>query len=53
VVLDLMTHSQGEFVLNLTATQLGNLQKASLRIRREENAYPHIVKIIEGVKEAD
>jgi hypothetical protein len=31
---------------------VGNLQKAGFKIRREENVYLDILKIIEGVKEA-
>jgi ubiquinone/menaquinone biosynthesis C-methylase UbiE len=51
VVLDLMTPLSRRLGPDLNRDTVGNVQKAGFRIRREENVYLDIVKIIEGVKE--
>jgi ubiquinone/menaquinone biosynthesis C-methylase UbiE len=51
VVLDLMTPLSRRVGPDLNRDTVGNVQKAGFRIRREENVYLDIVKIIEGVKE--
>ena len=52
VFLDLMTPLSRRVGPELNRDTVGNLQKAGFKIRREENVYLDIVKIIEGVKEA-
>jgi len=52
VVPDLMTPLSRRVGPDLNRDTVGNVQKAGFRIRREENVYLDIVKIIEGVKEA-
>ncbi len=49
--LDLMTPLTRLRGTDLNRDTVGNVQKAGFRIRREENVYLDIVKIIEGVKE--
>ena len=51
VVLDLMTPLSRRVGPDLNRDTVGNVQKAGFMIRREENVYLDIVKIIEGVKE--
>ena len=51
LVLDLMTPLSRRVGPDLNRDTVGNVQKAGFRIRREENVYLDIVKIIEGVKE--
>ncbi|HEY9157415.1 class I SAM-dependent methyltransferase [Candidatus Binatus sp.] len=51
VFLDLMTPLSSRIGPDLNRDTVGNVQKAGFRIRREENVYLDIVKIIEGVKE--
>jgi ubiquinone/menaquinone biosynthesis C-methylase UbiE len=51
VMLDLMTPLSRRLGPDLNRDTVGNVQKAGFRIRREENVYLDIVKIIEGVKE--
>lgn len=50
VFLDLMTPLSRLFGPDLNRDTVANVQKAGFRIRREENVYLDIVKIIEGVK---
>lgn len=50
--LDLMTLLSRRFGPDLNRDTVGNVQKAGFRIRREENVYLDIVKIIEAVKES-
>ena len=50
VFLDLMTPLSRILGPDLNRDTVGNVQKAGFRIRREENVYLDIVKIIEGVK---
>jgi ubiquinone/menaquinone biosynthesis C-methylase UbiE len=50
VFLDLMTPLSRIVGPDLNRDTVGNVQKAGFRIRREENVYLDIVKIIEGVK---
>lgn len=50
VFLDLMTPLSRRIGPELNRDTVGNVQKAGFRIRREENVYLDIVKIIEGVK---
>ena len=52
MVLDLMTPLSRRVGPELNRDTVGNVQKAGFRIRREENVYLDIVKIIEGVKQA-
>lgn len=52
VFLDLMTPLSSRVGPELNRDTVGNVQKAGFRIRREENVYLDIVKIIEGVKES-
>jgi ubiquinone/menaquinone biosynthesis C-methylase UbiE len=52
VFLDLMTPLSRRVGPDLNRGTVGNLQKAGFKIRREENVYLDIVKMIEGVKEA-
>lgn len=49
--LDLMTLLSRRFGPDLNRDTVGNVQKAGFRIRREENVYLDIVKMIEAVKE--
>jgi phosphatidylethanolamine/phosphatidyl-N-methylethanolamine N-methyltransferase len=51
VLLDLMTPLSRRFGPDLNRNTVGNLQRAGFRLRREENVYLDIVKIIEGVKD--
>jgi len=51
VFLDLMTPLSSRVGPELNRDTVGNVQKAGFRIRREENVYLDIVKIIEAVKE--
>jgi len=53
VFLDLMTFFSRRMGPDLNRDTVGNVQKAGFRIRREENVYLDIVKIIEGVKDPD
>ena len=50
VFLDLMTPLSNLVGPNLNRDTVNNVQKAGFRIRREENVYLDIVKIIEGTK---
>ena len=52
VFLDLMTPLSRLVGPDLNRDTVGNVQKAGFQIRREENLYLDIVKIIEGIKEA-
>ncbi len=49
--LDLMTPLSRRLGPDLNRDTVGNLQKAGFRLRREENVYLDIVKIIEGIKD--
>ena len=51
VFLDLMTPLSRLFGPDLNRDTVGNVQKAGFRIRREENVYLDIVKIVEAVKD--
>ena len=51
IMLDLMTPLSRRLGPDLNRDTVGNVQKAGFRIRREENVYLDIVKIIEAVKE--
>jgi ubiquinone/menaquinone biosynthesis C-methylase UbiE len=50
IFLDFMTPISRRLGPDLNRDTVGNVQKAGFRIRREENVYLDIVKIIEGVK---
>ncbi len=50
IFLDLMTPLSQRFGPDLNRDTVGNVQKAGFRLRREENVYLDIVKIIEAVK---
>jgi phosphatidylethanolamine/phosphatidyl-N-methylethanolamine N-methyltransferase len=50
ILLDLMTPLSRRLGPDLNRDTVGNVQKAGFRIRREENVYLDIVKIIEAVK---
>ncbi|MGO9057627.1 MAG: class I SAM-dependent methyltransferase [Candidatus Binataceae bacterium] len=50
IFLDLMTPLSRRLGPELNRDTVGNVQKAGFRIRREENVYLDIIKIIEGVK---
>jgi ubiquinone/menaquinone biosynthesis C-methylase UbiE len=50
IFLDLMTPLSRRVGPDLNRDTVGNVQKAGFRIRKEENVYLDIVKIIEGVK---
>lgn len=50
VFLDLMTPLSRRFGPDLNRDTVGNVQRAGFRIRREENVYLDVVKIIEAVK---
>jgi ubiquinone/menaquinone biosynthesis C-methylase UbiE len=51
IFLDLMTPLSRRLGPELNRDTVGNVQKAGFRIRREENVYLDIIKIIEGVKD--
>lgn len=51
IFLDLMTPLSRRVGPDLNRDTVGNVQKAGFRLRREENVYLDIVKIIEAVKE--
>ena len=51
IFLDLMTPLSRRFGPDLNRDTVGNVQKAGFRLRRDENVYLDIVKIIEAVKE--
>lgn len=51
IFLDLMTPLSRRLGPDLNRDTVGNVQKAGFRLRREENVYLDIVKIIEAVKE--
>jgi ubiquinone/menaquinone biosynthesis C-methylase UbiE len=50
ILLDLMTPLSRRLGPDLNRDTVGNVQKADFRIRREENVYLDIVKIVEAVK---
>jgi ubiquinone/menaquinone biosynthesis C-methylase UbiE len=50
ILLDLMTPLSRRVGPDLNRDTVGNVQKAGFRLRREENVYLDIVKIIEAVK---
>ena len=50
IFLDLMTPLSRRLGPDLNRDTVGNVQKAGFRLRREENVYLDIVKIIEAVK---
>lgn len=50
IFLDLMTPPSRRFGPDMNRGTVENVQKAGFRIRREENVYLDIVKIIEAVK---
>lgn len=50
IFLDLMTPLSRRIGPDLNRDTVGNVQKAGFRVRREENVYLDIVKIIEAVK---
>lgn len=50
IFLDLMTPLSRRYGPDLNRDTVGNVQKAGFRLRREENVYLDIVKIIEAVK---
>jgi ubiquinone/menaquinone biosynthesis C-methylase UbiE len=52
ILLDLMTPLSRRFGPDMNRDTVENVQKAGFRIRREENVYLDIVKIIEAVKGA-
>ena len=52
ILLDLMTPLFSRFGPDLNRDTVGNVQKAGFRLRRIENVYLDIVKMIEAVKEA-
>jgi ubiquinone/menaquinone biosynthesis C-methylase UbiE len=51
IFLDLMTPLTRCFGPDMNRDTVGNVQKAGFRLRREENVYLDIVKIIEALKE--
>ena len=51
IFLDFMTPLSRRLGPDLNRDTVGNVEKAGFRIRREENVYLDIVKIIEGVKD--
>jgi ubiquinone/menaquinone biosynthesis C-methylase UbiE len=51
VFLDLMTPLSRRIGPDLNRDTVGNVQKAGFRIRREENVYLDIIKIVEAVKD--
>jgi ubiquinone/menaquinone biosynthesis C-methylase UbiE len=51
IFLDLMTPLTRRFGPDMNRDTVGNVQKAGFRLRREENVYLDIVKIIEALKE--
>ena len=52
ILLDLMTPLSRLVGPDLNRNTVGNVQKAGFRLRREENVYLDIIKIIEAVKPA-
>lgn len=52
ILMDLMTPLFSRFGPELNRDTVGNVQKAGFRLRRVENVYLDVVKIIEGVKDA-
>lgn len=50
IFLDLMTPLSRRIGPDLNRNTVGNVQRAGFRLRREENVYLDIVKIIEAVK---
>ncbi len=50
IMMDLMTQLTRQFGPELNRDTVGNVQKAGFRLRRVENAYLDIVKVIEAVK---
>lgn len=52
ILIDLMTPLFSRFGPELNRDTVGNVQKAGFRLRRVENVYLDVVKIIEGVKDA-
>jgi ubiquinone/menaquinone biosynthesis C-methylase UbiE len=50
IMMDLMTQLTRQFGPELNRDTVGNVQKAGFRLRRVENAYLDIVKMIEAVK---
>lgn len=52
ILMDLMTPLVSRFGPDLNRDTVGNVQKAGFRLRRVENVYLDVVKIIEAVKEA-
>ena len=53
IFLDLMTPLARRFGPDLNRDTVGNVLKAGFRLRREENVYLDVVKIIEAVKDGD
>ena len=53
ILLDLMTPLARRFGPDLNRDTVGNVLKAGFRLRREENVYLDVVKIIEAVKGGD
>lgn len=51
ILMDLMTPLFSRFGPELNRDTVGNVQKAGFRLRRVENVYLDVVKIIEGVKD--
>lgn len=52
ILMDVMTPLFSRFGPELNRDTVGNVQKAGFRLRRVENVYLDVVKIIEGVKDA-
>lgn len=52
ILLDWMTPLYRRFGPDLNRDTVGNVQKAGFRLRRIENVYLDIVKMIEAVKDA-
>lgn len=52
ILMDLMTPLFSRLGPELNRDTVGNVQKAGFRLRRVENVYLDVVKIIEGVKDA-
>jgi len=50
IMMDMMTQLTRQFGPELNRDTVGNVQKAGFRLRRVENAYLDIVKMIEAVK---
>ena len=51
ILMDLMTPLTSRFGPSLNRDTVGNVQKAGFRLRRVENVYLDVVKIIEAVKD--